>query len=73
MCTVWRNKRKEMAKGDDYKDQSDVRLIISKQRLTGDEGILDLWFDKASNQYFSASTHKARNWVHYEGAREQAA
>ncbi|MFK1164246.1 AAA family ATPase [Pseudomonas aeruginosa] len=73
VCTVWRNKRKEMAKGDDYKDQSDVRLIISKQRLTGDEGILDLWFDKASNQYFSASTHKARNWVHYEGAREQAA
>ncbi|MFJ2456435.1 AAA family ATPase [Pseudomonas protegens] len=75
VLTVWRNKRKESekAQGMDVADQPDVRLIISKQRLNGVEGSIPLWFDVESFQYFSSSKHKPKNWVHYEGPREQAA
>ncbi|KWA35777.1 hypothetical protein WT41_01630 [Burkholderia territorii] len=45
--TVWRNKRKEMDK-EPNKDDEDARLYCHKQRATGYEGALRLWFHKDS-------------------------
>lgn len=75
VLTVWRNKKKEQA-GDDianYEDQGDVRVVISKQRLTGEEGKFALWFDKDTNQYFERKDHRSISWVNYEAEKEQFA
>lgn len=45
--TVWRNKKKEMEKEPKDEDE-DARLYCHKQRATGYEGALRLWFDKDS-------------------------
>jgi twinkle protein len=44
---VWRNKKKEMEKEPKDEDE-DARLYCHKQRATGYEGALRLWFDKDS-------------------------
>lgn len=74
VITIWRNKRKEEAQknGDgDHDNESDVHMIISKQRLTGVEEKIPLWFDPASAQYLERATHKPRQWVSYSGQAEQ--
>ncbi len=74
VITVWRNKKKEQARKEgknDYDDHSDVKAIISKQRLTGIEEDIALWFDPASAQYMERDSHKPRQWVNYSGQREQ--
>ncbi|MBD1601164.1 bifunctional DNA primase/helicase [Pseudomonas typographi] len=74
VITVWRNKRKENTPGDQVSDDDpDVKMVISKQRLNGNEGVIKLWFNKGCYQYFSNSAHRPRCWVEYEGQREQAA
>lgn len=78
VITVWRNKKKEEAlkAGDPedvarYEKQSDVHMIISKQRLTGEEGKIPLWFDPASAQYLERCDSKPRQWVNFSGVTEQ--
>ncbi|WP_035881624.1 AAA family ATPase [Cupriavidus metallidurans] len=45
--TVWRNKRKELQETPDASEE-DTRLYCHKQRATGYEGALRLWFDSNS-------------------------
>ncbi|RRU94258.1 toprim domain-containing protein [Stutzerimonas xanthomarina] len=78
VVTVWRNKKKEEALKagspedvERYEAQSDVHMIISKQRLTGEEGKIPLWFDPASAQYLERAESKPRQWVNYSGQVEQ--
>lgn len=74
VITVWRNKRKEDAQksGESDRDhESDVHMIISKQRLTGTEEKIPLWFDTASAQYLERENHKPRQWVAFAGPIEQ--
>ncbi len=78
VVTVWRNKKKEEAKKEGTEDeksrldqQADVHMIISKQRLTGEEGKICLWFDPASAQYMGREGHKPKQWVSHEGQPEQ--
>jgi len=74
VITVWRNKPKEktVAKGETERDhESDVHMLISKQRLTGEEGKIPLWFDRPSSQYLQHATSRPRQWVNYSGQTEQ--
>lgn len=80
VITVWRNKKKEEAlksgspeDAERYEQQSDVHMIVSKQRLTGVEGKIPLWFDPASAQYLERAESKPRQWVNYSGQAEQMA
>lgn len=57
--TVWRNKRKEVSEQQDA-NQEDARLICHKQRATGWEGGLRLWFDPASRQFKQSSDWRPR-------------
>lgn len=73
VLTVWRNKKKEQAEEDvvdEYKNQGDVKVVISKQRLTGEEGKFALWFDKDTNQYFEREGHRSISWIKYEAEKE---
>lgn len=76
VVTVWRNKRKEVAKKFDDADDAeldslpDVKLIIGKQRLTGVEDTITLWFDPGSAQYMERSGHKPRQWVKYSNSED---
>ena len=67
---VWRHKAKE-ANPDDYKHDPDCKLICSKQRYNGWEGVFKLWFDPRSLQYLSAETDHPAHYVDYR--REIAA
>ncbi|SER51834.1 MULTISPECIES: toprim domain-containing protein [Pseudomonas] len=72
VITVWRNKAKETCRkagGTDYDSYADVKMIVSKQRLTGEEDEINLWFDVASAQYLDRDGHKPRQWVNYTGIR----
>lgn len=78
VITVWRNKRKEAAiKGNDeeqaayFEQQADVHMIVSKQRLTGEEDKVPLWFDVGSAQYLERQDHRPRQWVQFTGPIEQ--
>ena len=74
VITVWRNKEKEksQAKNETERDkESDVHMIVSKQRLTGEEGKVPLWFDRASSQYMQRESSKPRQWVAFSGQTEQ--
>jgi twinkle protein len=82
VVTVWRNKPKEkeaekLHLGEDiepkYQDQGDVRMIVSKQRATGGEGSVALWFDPMSNQYLGKSTHRPNPIVSWSNRQEVAA
>jgi twinkle protein len=64
--TVWRNKRKEFA-GADPADE-DSRLYCHKQRATGYEGALRLWFDPNCRQFSDSSPWRARAYVDYQAA-----
>lgn len=76
VITVWRNKRKEEAErsgSKEYDAQSHVHMIISKQRLTGEEDRIPLWFDPASAQYLERDNHRPRQWVEFSGEVRQKA
>lgn len=61
VVTVWRNKRKEKTRAEaemqgdeapcDQDEKPDAALVISKQRHSGWEGQIWLWFDPNSLQY----------------------
>lgn len=54
VLVVWRNRKKERdAKPEDPKDwsQPDSIVFIEKQRMTGEEGRINLFFDPVSNQF----------------------
>lgn len=61
VASVWRNKRKEEqvsrleeagnAPGSDLAGKPDAMILISKQRYSGWEGEIWLWFDPSSLQY----------------------
>lgn len=67
---VWRNKPREKAKhaakasgipiDQKYADQADTLLFVHKQRATGVEPVIPLWFDTASTQFLSKQTYTAR-------------
>lgn len=67
---VWRNKPRERAiaiaerdhepVSDKYKDQSDTILFVRKQRATGLEPTVGLWFDRDTTQFLSAPNYKPR-------------
>lgn len=82
VVTVWRNKPKEreaekLHHGEEiepkYQEQGDVRMIVSKQRATGQEGSVALWFDAMSNQYLGKPTHRPTPLVSWSSRREAAA
>lgn len=75
VISVWRNKRKEAraeAGDDGIENEADVHAIISKQRLTGVEGKIALWFDPASGQYLERNNHRPRQWVQYSEQEDMA-
>ncbi|MFK1397296.1 toprim domain-containing protein [Pseudomonas aeruginosa] len=80
VITVWRNKKKEVAMKDGseedrayYASHSDVKMVITKQRLTGIEETIPLWFDPASAQYMEREGHKPRQWIEFSGITQQQA
>lgn len=78
VVTVWRNKKKEeaikAAPGEDIDesivDKPDAAAIVSKQRHTGWEDKIWLWFDEESLQYMGHSDGRP---IRYVGYSEQAA
>lgn len=79
VVTVWRNKKKEEAMrngspedAEHFGEQSDVHMIVSKQRLTGVEEKIPLWFDPPSAQYLERKDSRPRQWVNYSGPIEQS-
>jgi twinkle protein len=60
VLTCWRNK-------SDKKGESDVDGVIdcSKQRNSGDEGKIPVWFDKGSTQFLPYPNAKAFQFVHW--------
>lgn len=82
VITVWRNKKKEreaeqITSGQvvdpKYQEQGDVRLIVGKQRATGVEQSIALWFDPMTNQYLAGPGHKAAAIVHWSAMQQGAA
>jgi twinkle protein len=48
-----------------YAKQADTLLLVSKQRATGLEPSIPLWFDKTSTQFLSGPTHHPRPMVEF--------
>lgn len=65
--TVWRNKKKELDKEPDPKDE-DARLYCHKQRATGYEGALRLWFEKDSLIFKQSADWYPRPAFHFSSA-----
>lgn len=67
---VWRNKPRERAialaerdhveVSEKYADQGDTLLFVRKQRATGLEPCVTLWFDHATTQFLSSPKHVPR-------------
>lgn len=63
---VWRNKRKEKAISNTERDgvefdaskEPDTFLYVHKQRETGEEPTISLWYDSAVMQFMSSPDHK---------------
>lgn len=75
VITIWRNKPKEakaadaeaqnLALEDSWAQRADASLLVSKQRHTGWEGEIRLWFDAASLQYLEHRDTAAQSYVDY--------
>lgn len=75
VITIWRNKPKEAKSADaeaqgipldeNWVNRADASLLISKQRHTGWEGEIRLWFDGASLQYLERSGHTATPYIEF--------
>lgn len=73
VITVWRNKRKEEKRAEAEAagcaidpataDKPDASLLVSKQRHTGWEGDIWLWFDQKSLQYLERANHAPRSYL----------
>ncbi|CAE6946284.1 hypothetical protein R69608_05539 [Paraburkholderia nemoris] len=70
--TVWRNKRKELTDAPDA-DEEDTRIYCNKQRATGYEGALRLWFDPASRHFRQRSDWHPQPYFEFSTATEVAA
>jgi twinkle protein len=80
---VWRNKPRERAieqadrdkteVAEKYRDAPDTLLLCHKQRATGIEPRIGLWFDPTSTQFLSAPDHKPRPLVSFSTAPERVA
>lgn len=72
VIAVWRNKKKERAKGSEralLENKPDTMLIVDKQRNgEGWEGNIGLWFDRQSNQFVAGNKVPAINF--YEQFQE---
>jgi len=64
--TVWRNKRKEFSGEAADPTEEDSRLYCHKQRATGYEGILRLWFDPNSRQFSQSATWHPQPYVEFQ-------
>jgi twinkle protein len=69
MC-VWRNKAKEENRPSDS-DEEDGRLYCHKQRATGFEGWMKLWFDPASLHFKQSARWHPRAYVEYSSLLDQ--
>lgn len=70
--TVWRNKRKELMESPDAEEE-DTRIYCNKQRATGYEGALRLWFDPATRHFRQRSDWHPRPYFEFSTATEVAA
>lgn len=70
--TVWRNKRKELADDPDASEE-DARVYCNKQRATGYEGALRLWFDPNSRHFRQRADWRPRPYFECSSASEAAA
>jgi len=68
---VWRNKPKEsaMKSGDDakilkYCDAPDAYVKCEKQRVTGEEPLISLWFDSGSCQFMGRDNTPPKNYIY---------
>lgn len=81
--TVWRNKRKEKQiedanaenepVPDDVMNWPDSILICSKQRYTGWEGQIRLWFHPQSCQYLSSRDHRPIQYLEQQSIASNTA
>lgn len=73
---VWRNKPRERAierashpdappLEEKWKEQADTVLFVHKQRATGLEPVISLWFDPISTQFLSGPSHTPRPMLEY--------
>jgi twinkle protein len=79
LIEVWRNKPREKALrialetktpvDEKFEKQADTLLLVTKQRATGKEPVINLWFDKASTQFLSAPHYQPRSMVDYSVVR----
>lgn len=75
LVEVWRNKPREKAirlaaesgeaVAEKYVNQADTMLLVHKQRATGKEPVIALWFDQTSTQFLSGPDHTPRPMVEY--------
>jgi twinkle protein len=65
--TVWRNKKKEIER-EPSPDTEDARLYCHKQRATGYEGALKLWFHKDSLTFTQSADWHPRPAFHFSKA-----
>lgn len=70
--TVWRNKKKELEREPSMEDE-DARLYCHKQRATGYEGALRLWFDKNSLIFKQSAEWHPRPAFSFSTLEESAA
>ena len=70
--TVWRNKRKELD-GEGRAEEEDSRIYCNKQRATGYEGALRLWFDSNSRHFTQRAGWRVKPYFHFSELEEQTA
>lgn len=56
-----------------YMDRPDTLLLVNKQRATGIEPTIGLWFDKDSTQFLSSPEHRPRAMVEFSANERIAA
>jgi twinkle protein len=71
IMSVWRNKQKEEFRAADTEEE-DGRLYCHKQRATGYEGCLRLWFDPSSRQFKQSAHWRPRPYVSFSAISEHA-
>ena len=83
-CPVWRECTQEIdrmaeskakeAKGEEKgKGERDAEFQCLKQRATGDEPLLRLWFDPECLQFKQSEHWKPRPYLHFSALAESAA
>lgn len=80
---VWRNKPREKALGiaardgvpvaEKYAEAADVLLLCHKQRATGKEPVVNLWYDPETTQYLSKQGYRPRPMVEFSAVSARGA